>query len=143
MCRSYDLVMREARRRQPHLPDALFRWSRSEFHRYVAYLALERNWSASVAWMLRALVDDPMLLTHHRNRGALSAWLRTPARRLLRRIRPLDQALLRTKPPFQPVDFYAWTPTEKPTEPALSEPRRQTLAMLRVIPPIEGVSRRA
>jgi glycosyltransferase involved in cell wall biosynthesis len=59
MARSYDAIISEVKARRPELPDELYRWSRSNFYRYLAGVCYgTANYRQSLLWIVRALRLD-------------------------------------------------------------------------------------
>lgn len=64
MAASYEIVVGNARRRDPSLPDQLLAWSRSLFYQYLCGLTLAGGDApGAFRWALRAVYWDPAALT--------------------------------------------------------------------------------
>lgn len=67
MSASYRLVMERARRRNNHLPEALFRWSEGHFQSYLVSKSYGcRDYKGCLAAVARALMADPAVLLNWR-----------------------------------------------------------------------------
>jgi glycosyltransferase involved in cell wall biosynthesis len=112
MLRSHELIMAQARRRRPELPERIFRWSNARTHFYLGLRALSSGRRRDgVRLCAAALLRDPSLLFSH--------WFRYSVGRALGKLAGIGRAEAGVHVPF------ALSPLDRPIVPAGWSVQRQ------------------